>query len=95
MYAICFWVSIPRSPTNTSRWRPKRSRSFVNLGGDGGRIAGVALEYLDGHRTAVGISQQAEVDLQVSRPLIPALAKLRQGTLAAFKVGGGQIIEHE
>jgi hypothetical protein len=66
-----------------------------HLSGHGDGIAGVALEHLDRHRTALLVGQQAEDDLQVAGPLVAAVAVTGQRTLAALEVGRRQIVEHQ
>jgi hypothetical protein len=41
------WVIIPRSPTSTTRRRPKRCRRLVELGFEGARVGGIAGKHLD------------------------------------------------
>ena len=66
-----------------------------NLCRHGLRIAGVALEDLDGHRTALGRGEDAEDDLRIAPPLIARVAAGGDGAVMPFKVSRGQIIEHE
>ena len=76
-------VSMPRSPTSTTRCSPKRWR-LVDLRAHGHRIGGVAVKHLHGHRTARLIAQQAELDLQLAALAVAGMAALGQRTAAAF-----------
>jgi len=56
---------------------------FRDLRGDGFRIAGVAVEDLDGDRTALAVGEQAEDDLRISRPLVAGVTEVSEAAVAA------------
>ena len=68
---------------------------LVDLRRQGGRIAGVAVEDLDGDRAAVGRAEQAVDDLQGALPAVAAVAAFGQRTAAAFHVARRDIVEHQ
>ena len=59
------------------------------------RIAGVAVEHLDGDRAAVGRAEQAIDDLQRALPAITAVATLGQRTAASLHVARRDVVEHQ
>jgi hypothetical protein len=69
-------VSIPRSPTSTTRAIPNRSRIFLICVRQGLGIPSVAFEHLDRDRTALSIGQKPEDDLQLVPLAIPRVAEL-------------------
>src|ERR1700738_2635072 len=59
------------------------------------RIAGVALEHLDGHRATVGGAQQAVDDLQLALLAVAVVAEPRQLAAAALHIARGHVVEHQ
>ena len=59
------------------------------------RVAGIAVEDLDGDRAAVGRAEQAIDDLQGALASVPAVAAMGQGTAASFHVARGDVVEHQ
>ena len=88
-------VSMPRSPTSTTCWRPNRSRIFVTLAGHGLRVGGRALEDLDGDRAALGRAEQAEDDLQGALLAVAAVAAPGERAVGPLDVAGGEVVEHQ
>src|ERR1700716_3791425 len=62
---------------------------LVDLGRKRARIAGVALEHLDGHRATVGGAQQAVDDLQLALLAVAVVAEPRQLAAAALHIARG------
>ena len=88
-------VSMPRSPTSTTRCKPKRWRILSTWGGDRLGVAGGAFEYLDRDGDAVGGAQQAEHDLQGAALAVAAVTTLRQRAAVSLEVTGSQVVQHE
>ena len=88
-------VSIPRSPTSTTRSRPKRRAQLVELRPHGAGVGGVAFEDLDGDGASLAVAQQPEHDLQLPSLAIARIAALGQRAAPPFEVGGGQVVEHQ
>ena len=80
------WVIMPRSPTSTTRSRREAFLELVDLGRQGARIAGVAVEHLDRHRAAVGGAQQAVDDLQLALLAVAVVAAPGQRAAAALHI---------
>jgi len=68
---------------------------LVDSSGPCGRIAGVSLEYLDGHRASVTVAHQAEVDLRRATLAIARVAKSGQSTGMPLVPGGAQVVENQ
>src|SRR6266850_404796 len=68
-------VSMPRSPTSRHTLEREALLDLVDLGRKRARIAGVALEHLDGHRATVGGAQQAVDDLQLALLAVAVVAE--------------------
>src|ERR1700761_8254526 len=64
-------------------------------GGDGGRIGGVAFEYLHRRGATVRGAQQADHQLWPVTPTGAAGTAASQDTAAPFQVGGGDVVEHQ
>ena len=58
-------------------------------------IGHIAREHLDGHRTAAAVRDQAVGELLFPAFLVPAVAKLREGAVRAFEIGGRQVVQHQ
>ena len=61
----------------------------------GGRIGSVPPEHLHRHRTAFGIAQQAELDLQLAPLVVTGMSPGGQPAATAFRIHGGQIVQHQ
>jgi hypothetical protein len=68
---------------------------LADLGAERSGVGGVALEHLDGHRAAVGGTQQAVDDLQLTLLAIPVVAAPGQFAAAALDIAGGDVVEHQ
>src|SRR5208282_2508814 len=68
---------------------------LLDLWCQGRRIAGVAVEYLDGDRAAVGGAEQAVDDLQGALFAITIVATLGQRTAASLHIARRDVVEHE
>src|ERR1700722_6408061 len=68
---------------------------LVDLGRKRARIAGVALEHLDGHRATVGGAQQAVDDLQLALLAVAVVAEPRQLAAAALHIARGHVVKHQ
>jgi hypothetical protein len=66
-----------------------------HLGGHGRRVAGVALEYLDGDRDALGGGQQAVDDLQPAADPVFGVADSAQRAGPALERGTGHVVQHQ
>ena len=88
-------VSMPRSPTSTTRLSPKRRRSFVDLGGHGGGVGGVAGAHLGGNRAARGVAQQSDEDLAAATLAVAGVAAAGQLAVLAGVPDGGQVVQRE
>ncbi len=75
--------------------QPEALTQLLDLRPHRGRISGITRKDLDRHRTAGGITEQAELNLQrASRPVPRGVAR-GQGTGGALHVHRGQVIEHQ
>jgi hypothetical protein len=70
-------------------------RQLVDLCRQCHRFGGVALEYLDGDRTAVRGAQQTDHQLRSVAPMIAAVAVARQFAATSFQIGRGDIVEQQ
>jgi len=66
-----------------------------NLGQQGCRVAGVALEDRDRHRTASPIGEQPVVDLQLTFLAVSIVPQRCQGAAASLDVAGAEVVEHQ
>src|SRR5215472_309404 len=85
-------VIMPRSPTSTTRDRPKRALSLSICVAS---VIGSAVKYLDRHRAAIGRTQQTVDDLQFALLAVARMAETCQLAAAAFKPGRGDVVEHQ
>ena len=88
-------VSMPRSPTSTTRVEAEAGADLVDLRGDGVGVAGRAFEDLDGDRTAGGGAEQTEDDLQRALLAVAAVAAPGEFAVRPLDVAGGQVVEHQ
>src|SRR4051794_16513712 len=58
-------------------------------------ISSVAIEHLDGHRTAVRGAEQAVDDLQAALLAVPAVSAFGQRTTASLQVARRDVVEHQ
>ena len=86
---------MPRSPTSTTLLQAKALLQLVDLGGERGRIGGVALKHLDRDRPASAVAQQAVDDLRAIGPVVAAVAELGEFAVAAFEIGRADVVEHQ
>ena len=88
-------VSMPRSD-QADPAQPEPVLELADLGGQGLRVGGVALEHLDGHRYAGGRAQQPVDDLQ---PAFDPVAGVPEASPPAGRRGlkrrRGHVIEHQ
>jgi hypothetical protein len=75
--------------------KPEPALQRRDLCGQGGGIAGVACEHLDGDRAAVTVAQQAIDDLRPIGPTVPAIAVLRELTVPPLQIRRAHIVEHQ
>ena len=68
---------------------------LAHLAGDGLRVAGVALEYLDGDRDTVLAGQQPVDDLQPAADPVLGVADGAQRAGPPLKRGGGHVVEDQ
>jgi hypothetical protein len=68
---------------------------LAHLAGDGLRVAGVALEYLDGDRDAVGGGEQPVDDLQPAADPVFGVADGAQRAGPPLERGGGHVVEDQ
>ena len=88
-------VSMPRSPTSTTRCKPKRVRIFSTwqatvLGSD---VEPSKTSTASGQ--PLGRAQQTEDDLQRARLAVAAVPALGQRAVGSLQVTGGQVVEHQ
>ena len=88
-------VSMPRSPTSTTRCKPKRVRIFSTWQATVLGVGRRALEDLDRNRTTLGRAQQTEDDLQRALLAVAAVPALGQRAVGSLQVTGGQVVEHQ
>jgi hypothetical protein len=75
--------------------QPEPALQRLDRCGQGGGIAGVACEHLDGDRAAVAVTEQAIDDLRPIGPTIPAVAVLGKRAVPAFQIRRAHIVEHQ
>ena len=68
---------------------------LVDLRAHGGRVRGVAVEHLHRHRTALGVAQQPELDLQLAALAVARVAAPPQRTAAPFQPHRRQVVKHQ
>ena len=88
-------VSIPRSPTSTTRDSPNRARSFSTCAPTAGRFPGVARAHLDRDRTPLPVAQQPDDDLQLAALAVPGVPPPRQRAGPALHPHRGQVIQDQ
>ena len=75
-------------------FEPEAFAQGLDLTGDCGGITRGAGEDFDGHRAALTVAKQADVDLALASLLVAVVPELCERAGGAFVVGGGQIVEH-
>ena len=68
---------------------------LLDLGGERRRVGRIAVEHLDRHRQSLARAEQAVDDLQPVRPMVAAVAVLRQRAFAALQIGRADVVEHQ
>jgi len=68
---------------------------FGDLGRERHGIGDVAIEHLDGDRTAVGRAEQAVGDLQRALAAVAAVAALGERAATPFHVARRNVVEHQ
>ena len=66
-----------------------------NLIGQGRGVCGVARIDFHGHRTSLGVAQQAVDDLQGSLPAVSGVAQARQFTGPSFEIARTHVVQHQ
>jgi len=74
---------------------PEAVLDLADLRGQGGGIAGVSSEDLDGEWAAVGGAEQAEDHLPFALLGVAVVTEGGQRTVLAFQVGGGDVVEDQ
>jgi hypothetical protein len=74
---------------------PEAGLHFVDLRFQRDRIRPVAIEHLDRNRQPLARAEQPVDDLRTVASVIPAVAVLRQRTMAALEVGRADVIKHQ
>ena len=74
---------------------PEPDAQLLDLTGEGGRVAEVAFEHLDGDRAALRRAQEPEDDLRSVGTMIAAVAELRQFAAPSLQIARSDVVEHE
>ena len=82
-------------PDQADPAQPEPVLELGDLGGQGFRVGGVALEHLDGHRYPGGRAQQPVDDLQPAFHPVAGVPDRPQRAGAALKRRRGHVIEHQ
>ncbi len=82
-------------PDQTHPAQPEPVLELVDLGGQGFRVGGVALEHLDGDRDPGGGAQQPVDDLQPAFHPVSGVSDRPQRAGAALERRRGHVIEHQ
>ena len=86
---------MPRSPDEHHAGEAEPVLDLAHLGGDGLRVAGVALEHLDGDRDAVFAGEQPVDDLQPAPHPVFGVADGAQRAGPPLERGGGDVVKDQ
>ncbi len=67
---------------------------LIYLRGHGFGVAGVAGENFNGNRTSLGVGEESKNELRVTGFVVAGVAEFSQGTVPAFEVSRGQVVEN-